>query len=162
MLPAQFANAVEASLGPLPTTGEFLLRIDRYLEKPTAKPKPTDAQVVLRGMDAAQNVPQPPTGTKKVRSVAYNAATDFQKDLLAKDLAGQLEDLDEWMTVFAKWALDPAALFDDEQAQNNHRQRTKEMNSAVAQLIVLLLLVLTPPSPSPPSWCGPATGPPKP
>ena len=109
MQPAQLCNKAEASLSRLPGVREFCERIQRHLDCPHA----ANDENLFREAFTDPRFFEGCAASKKVQRTAFQAVKVFQKVLNANGL--DVQDLDEFVRKFAKWALKPSAMFDTEQ-----------------------------------------------
>ena len=109
MQPAQLCNVAKASLAPLPRVREFCERIQRHLDSPQA----ANDEDLFQEAFTHPRFSDGRAASKKVQRTAFRAMNDFQKVLNANGL--DVQDLDEFFRKFAKWALKPSAMFQEEQ-----------------------------------------------
>ena len=107
MLPAQLVNVAKASLGALPTTTDFIARLDVF-----AATEFNDVQRPNKTLFGNLfPLEKRPEGTRKTQQTIYSTVKDFQKILCLQNV--DIEDLDIWFRNFAKWTLVANALVDD-------------------------------------------------
>jgi hypothetical protein len=119
MMSAQVAIVADSALPEPPLAADFFVRLEAVANPP--QDEPADAALfgdIFEEEGGNEN-------TAKNFMVAMTAAHDFAGVLHAKGV--ELEKLDDWITAFSKWILDPECLFDDPEDIEKCKKQRQEL-----------------------------------